>query len=126
EKLGLASNLQRVPDFRIQRALLDMQFKRAQDLAKTHEESALSAILEREYQLFTDSVNRWKQLQSARYERHRGQLEDVIGERYQQLQERWEQAALRSQFRELEFSLRVQRKRLQTLVQQWQLQPMAG
>ncbi|EED31510.1 acyl-CoA desaturase [gamma proteobacterium NOR5-3] len=126
EKLGLASSLQRVPDFRIQRALLDMQFKRAQDLAAGHGEPALLAILEREYQIFTESVNQWTQLQSARYERHREQLGDAMVERYQQLQERWEQATLRGQFRELEFSLRVQRKRLQMLVNQWQLQPLSA
>ncbi|MFT4767132.1 MAG: stearoyl-CoA desaturase (delta-9 desaturase) [Glaciecola sp.] len=126
EKLGLANGLQRVPDFRIQRALLDMQFKRAQDLAAGHGETALSAILEREYQIFTDSINQWKQLQSERYERHRDQFEGAMAERYQQLHDRWEQAALRSQFRELEFSLRGQRKRLQMLINQWQLQPLAA
>ncbi|EAQ97215.2 Fatty-acid desaturase [Congregibacter litoralis KT71] len=125
-KVGLAKDLQRVPDFRIQRALLDMQFKRAQDYAAGLEESPLTAILEREYQLFTESVNQWKQLQSARYERHREQLEGAVAERYQQLQDRWEQAKLRSQFRELEFSLRVQRKRVQALVNQWQLPPLAN
>ncbi|WOJ91978.1 fatty acid desaturase [Congregibacter variabilis] len=126
EKLGLASSLQRVPDFRIQRALLDMQFKRAQDLATGRGEPALSAILEREYQIFTDSVNQWKKLQSERYEHHREQIEGAMVERYQQLQHRWEQATLRGQFRELEFSLRVQRKRLQMLVSQWQLQPLGA
>lgn len=126
EKLKLVSSLQRVPDFRIQRALLDMQFKRAQDLAAGHGEPALLAILEREYQMFTDSVNQWKQLQSARYEHHREQIEGAVVERYQQLQHRWEQATLRGQFRELEFSLRVQRKRLQMLVSQWQLQPLGA
>jgi stearoyl-CoA desaturase (delta-9 desaturase) len=49
-----------------------------------------------------------------------------MAERYQQLHDRWEQAALRSQFRELEFSLRGQRKRLQMLINQWQLQPLAA
>ena len=122
-RLGLVSDLQRVPNFRIQRALLDMQFKRAQALAEDRDETALLAILEREYQLFTESIQQWKQLQSERYERHREQLGDAIEESRQQLQQRWEQAALRGRLRELEFSLRTQRKRLAALTQQWQLQP---
>lgn len=125
-KLRLATDLKRIPDFRIQRALLDMQFKRAQDFADDREEPALKAILEREYQLFTDAVNQWKQLQGERYERHRSHLEGALEESRQQLQARWEQAALRSQFRELEYGLKVQRKRLRELVQQWQLQPAHG
>lgn len=123
-RLGLVTDLQTVPDFKIQRALLDMQFKRAEDFARGRDETALLAILEREYQVFSDSVNRWKKLQADRYERHREQFEDAFEERRQQLQLRWEQAALRSQFRELEFSLKAQRKRLQSLVEQWQLQPL--
>ena len=126
EKLGLTRNLKRVPDFRIQRALLDMQFKRAQELAQGHREPALAAILEREYQLFTDAINQWSQLQAERYERHREQLGDALEERRQQLQARWEQAALRSRFRELEFSLKDQRKRLRQLIAQWQLQPVTA
>jgi stearoyl-CoA desaturase (delta-9 desaturase) len=122
-RLGLARKLHRVPDFRIQRALLDMQFKRAQRLAEDNNESDLLAILEREYQLFSDAVAQWKQLQSERYERRRDQLGDAIEERRHQLQQRWEQAALRSRFRELEYSLRSQRKRLNDLLQQWQMQP---
>jgi stearoyl-CoA desaturase (delta-9 desaturase) len=123
-RIGLATKLQRVPNFRIQRALLDMQFKRAQQLAEARDEKALVAILEREYQLFTESVAQWKSLQAERYERHRDQIGGAIEERRAQLQQRWEQAALRSRFRELEYSLRSQRKRLALLVEQWQLQPV--
>ena len=122
-RLGLARDLQRVPNFRIQRALLDMQFKRAQRLAEDRDETALLAILEREYQLFSEAVQKWKQLQAERYERHRDQLGDALEERRHQLQQRWEQAELRSRFRELEYLLKSQRKRLALLTQQWQLQP---
>lgn len=124
--LKLASDLKRIPDFRIQRALLDMQFKRALALAERKSESALSEILEHEYQLFTDAVNQWKALQAKRYEKHREQLGDALEESRQQLLSRWEQAALRSKFRELEFNLRDQRRRLHSLVEQWSLQPALG
>lgn len=123
-RVGLATKLQRVPDFRIQRALLDMQFKRAQKFAEDREEHALLDILEREYQLFGESVQQWKKLQAERYERSKESLGDAIEEGRHQLQQRWEQAALRSRFRELEYSLRSQRKRLALLVQQFQLQPV--
>ena len=127
ERVGLASNLKRVPDFRIQRALLDMQFEHAQALAERKAEPALSAALEREYQLFTEAVNQWRELQAQRYERHREQLGDALEERRQQLLARWEQAALRSRFRELEHSLRAQRRRLSALIDQWPMQPaLAG
>lgn len=122
-RVGLAGELQRVPDFRIQRALLDMQFKRAQQFAAGREEKALLEILEDEYQLFSDAVNQWKQLQTERYERRREQFEDTFEERRLQLRERWQQAALRSRFHELEFTLHAQRKRLEELLQHWRLQP---
>jgi len=125
-RVGLATNLKRVPDFRIQRALLDMQFKRAQALAAHKAEPALSEILEREYQMFTEAVNQWTALQAERYERRRDQLGDALEERRQQLLSRWEQAALRSRFRELEYNLRAQRRRLHTLIEQWPAQPALG
>ena len=40
----------------------------------------LRAMLEREYQEFTESINQWKTLQAQRYERHRNQLGDALEE----------------------------------------------
>ena len=125
-RLGLARGLKRVPDFRIQRAMVDMQFKRAQELATGKAEPGLAEVLEHEYQLFTEAVNKWKALQAERYERHREQLGDAFEERRQQLLTRWEQATLHSRFRELEQSLRDQRRRLRKLLDQWPLQGALG
>ncbi|GHD36890.1 fatty acid desaturase [Halioglobus pacificus] len=123
EKLGLASNLVRVPDFKIQRAILDTQFERARrELDDSPAAEGLRATLEREYQLFTESINQWKELQSQRYEQKRNALEDALSEKRQQLQEKWDNAALRTRFRELEFSLKMQRKRVALLMEQVQLQ----
>ena len=121
-RLGLAKGLKRIPDFRIQRAMIDMQFKRAQSLEAEGPEPALRAILEREYQVFTDAVNQWTQLQAERYDRHREQLGDALEERRQQIRTHWEQAALHNRFRELESVLRHQRRRLGALLAQWPLQ----
>lgn len=118
-RLGLARELVRVPTFRVQRAILDTQFEHARrSLAEQQAEHPLMDKLEKEYQLFTESINRWKALQSERYERRVNALEGAFGERRAALQQRWEQAALRTQLRELEFSLKMQRKRLALIMQQ--------
>lgn len=122
-RLGLARNLNRIPNFKIQRALLDTQFARARRKLEIAEAPAsLKATLEREYQLFTDSVNQWKALQAERYERKVAELEGAIEERKEALLKKWERAALRTKLRELEYSLKMQRKRLAMLTQQVQLQ----
>ncbi|MDH4039558.1 MAG: fatty acid desaturase [Gammaproteobacteria bacterium] len=122
-RLGLASNLNRVPDFRIQRALLDTEFDRARaKLAKAQDSESLRQMLEREYQEFTESINQWTALQALRYERRKEQLGGVLGEKKLHLQQKWEHAALRTRLKELEYSLKMQRKRLGLLMQQLQLQ----
>jgi stearoyl-CoA desaturase (delta-9 desaturase) len=120
--LGLASDLKRIPGFKIQRALLGMQFKQAQTaLDSTSAAEPLRASLERELQLFTESANRWTSLQAERYERTVCELEGVLEERKQMLREKWQQAALRSHLKELEYSLRMQRKRVELLMLQMQV-----
>ncbi len=122
-RFGLASRLQRVPDFKIQRAILDTEFARARDkLAGGVASEKLLVTLEREYALFTESVNRWKLLQAERYERRITELGGALEERRQALQQRWESAALRSRLRELEFALKLQRKRIALIIEQAQLQ----
>jgi len=124
EKVGLAKNLVRVPDFKIQRAMLDTQFERARrELDARSAPQRLRESLEREYQLFTESINQWKGLQSERYEQRRNALEGALSEKRAALQERWENAALRTKLRELEFSLKMQRKRIALLMEQLQVQP---
>jgi stearoyl-CoA desaturase (delta-9 desaturase) len=122
-RLGLARNLTRVSDFKIQRAILDTEFERARSkLAQAQDSESLRAMLEREYQEFTESINQWKALQAERYGRTREQLGGVIEEKKAHLQQKWEQAALRTKLKELEYSLKMQRKRLGLLMEQVQLQ----
>jgi stearoyl-CoA desaturase (delta-9 desaturase) len=134
EYIGLASDLKRVPDFKIQRAILDTQFQRARSSMEQAESSAsLRDSLEREYQLFTEAVNQWTALQAERYERKKAELGDALGEqrdklggalekKKQRLQAKWETAALRTKLKELEYGLKMQRKRLGLLMQQVQIQ----
>ena len=122
-RVGLAHNLTRVPDFKIQRAILDAEFQRARkELDLNNGNASLRASLEHEYQQFTASVNQWKVLQAGRYERKVAELEDALEERKMCLQQKWEHAALRTKLKELEYSLKMQRKRLSMLVEQVQLQ----
>ena len=122
-RVGLATNLRRVPDFRIQRAILDTEFQRAhRKLQQSGNCESLRAILEREYLEFTESINRWKALQAQRYGRTREQLGGVLEEKRQHLQHKWEHAAVRTKLKELEYSLKMQRKRLGLLMEQLQLQ----
>ncbi len=121
-RLGLASDLQRVPNFRIQRAILDTQFNRARtELATSRGAESLVSVLEREYQLFTDSVNAWASLQAEWYERKKSALGDVLGEKKLMLADKWEKAALRTKLKEVEYSMRMQRKRLELLMEQVRL-----
>ena len=119
--LGLAHDLKRIPGFKIQRALLGMQLKRAQlKLDNSTLAEPLRASLERELQLFAQSVSRWKALQAERYERTVGELEGALEEHKRLLREKWQQAAIRTHLKELEYSLRMQRKRVQLLMLQMQ------
>lgn len=122
--VGLARRLQRVPDFRIQRAMLDTQFARARRALEQEDTcDSLCQVLEREYQLFTESVNQWKALQSERYGRKKTELGDALEARRQQLLDTWERAAVRTRLQELEYSLKMQRKRLGLLMQHIQPGP---
>lgn len=121
-RLGLASNLNRVPDFRIQRAMVDAQFARARrELEEQADNETLRELLEREYQLFTESVNQWRALQSERYERKVSEIEGALEARRLHMLDKWEHAAVRSKLRELEYALKNQRKRLSMLLQQMQV-----
>ena len=118
-RVGLASELKRVSNFKVQRAILDTTFDRARTKLEgaMHSES-LSEMLEREYQLFTESINQWTALQAGRYERTKGQLSDALYEHKQHLHQKWEVAALVNKLKTLEYGLKMQRKRLTLLMEQ--------
>ncbi len=119
--LGLARNLNRVPSFKIQRALLAMQLTRASNQLETNTAAEhLRELLEREYLLFSESLTRWTALQAERYERTLGELEGVLAQQKAALRTKWQRAALRTRLRELEYSLKMQRKRVELLMLQMQ------
>ncbi|WP_051218995.1 acyl-CoA desaturase [Oceanobacter kriegii] len=107
--VGLASNLRTVSDFKIQRAKVQMQFKRAKEnLAarqlQEEEHQRWSDVLEQEYEHYKTMLNDWKHLQAERYVATKQSLAD-----------KWEAAAIRTRFKEIEYKLQMQHKRLSML-----------
>ena len=84
----------------------------ATELEQAHSSETLRAMLEREYQLFTESINQWTALQAGRYERKKEQLGGALERKKATPAAKWESAALRTRLKTLEYSLKMQRKRL--------------
>jgi stearoyl-CoA desaturase (delta-9 desaturase) len=107
--VGLAKNLKRTPDFKIQRARLDMVFKRVQ---QNPEAAAANhrwrELLETEYEQFKEIISEWQQLQMERVQSSRQKLAEVI-----------DQSALKARFKVLEQELKMQRKRVAMLAAQF-------
>jgi len=110
--VGLTRRLRRTPAFQIQRALLAMQFRRAQaQLAKlpqahrvpSHIEQLRSRIAQ-EYEAFVAAVGDWTRLKDQ-------WLED----KKRAVIEHWEQARFQRSLREIERRLKLQRRRLRSL-----------
>jgi stearoyl-CoA desaturase (Delta-9 desaturase) len=105
---GLTRNLKRVPWFKIQRALLDNQFQRAErklasSPGRAHMEHLRARIAE-EYEAFSSTVAEWAHLRDQ-------WLEDTK----RAMVERWEQSNLQARLRELEYGLRLQYRRMRVL-----------
>lgn len=114
--VGLTRNLKRVDDFKIQEALVQVQFEQAQDNLRRGllpNMDAWRQSLEKEYQEFLGTMADWKQLRLEWYESKRRTFAENITEKRQELQARWESAAMRTRLQEMEYVLRMQRKRLQ-------------
>ena len=105
--LGLAYGLKRVPWFKIQRAILDAQFRITErQLARNPGRAQIENLRRRvaeEYEAFCRIVSTWtdvrEQLANAR----------------RAVAERWERSTLQLRLRELEYELRFQRRRMRVL-----------
>lgn len=107
--LGLAKNLNRTPDFKIQRARLDMVFKRVQEnTAAVAVNRRWRELLEKEYEQFKEIIGEWQQLQLERVQFRRQKIADAI-----------DQSALTARYRVLEQELKMQRKRVAMLAAQF-------
>lgn len=109
--IGITKNLKRCSDFAIQKAQLTMQFKRAkaqldQRPADTRVE-ALKAKMAREYESFTAAMQEWGKLKEEWYDGKKAEF-----------QQKWEDASFRTRFKEIEYRLKMQRKRMRLLMAQ--------
>ncbi len=109
--LGLTRGLKRVPEFRIQRAMLQRQFEKVRERLEACKNPGRLAVLqqqlEQELEAFKVTVNAWSQFQSERIDAARSRLAD-----------QWEHSETRHSLQMLEDRLRLQRHRMQLL--RWQ------
>lgn len=110
--VGITRGLKRVPEFKIQRAMLQRQLEKVRERVERCKNNERLAVLqqqfEHELETFKATVNAWSQLQSERIEAARHKLAD-----------QWEHSEARHKLRALEEALREQRYRLQQM-QRWQ------
>lgn len=109
--VGLTRRLKRTPVFQVQRALLAIQFARAQrKLASLPVAAAPSRVSElrqrvaHEYDSFLAAVAEWAKVK-----------EQWLEEKKRAVIEHWEHASFQQQLKELERRLRLQRRRLRSL-----------
>lgn len=109
--VGITRNLKRCSDFAIQKAQLTMQFKRAQEQLEQRPADgrveALKARMAAEYDTFTAAMQEWGKLK-----------EEWYAEKKASLQQKWEEASFSTRFKEIEYRLKMQRKRMRLLMNQ--------
>ncbi|MDE2296231.1 MAG: fatty acid desaturase [Gammaproteobacteria bacterium] len=105
--LGLAYGLKRVPWFKIQRAILDAQFRSTErQLARNPGRAQVEHLRRRvaeEYEAFCRIVSTWSDLR------------EQLANAKRAVAERWERSTLQLRLRELEYELRFQRRRMRVL-----------
>lgn len=102
---GLVYDRRRTPAFKIQRARLQMDLLR---LSKLAEERAVHGswreAIEREYQRLRETVSQWQEVQARKVRAGKEAMND-----------RWLRTELRTSLKELEYRLKMQRRRLRAL-----------
>lgn len=103
--LGLAQDLRRTPRFKIRRARLQVQFRELKErLSGDPVAMNWAETLDHEYQQFKDTVAQWQAVQAERVAAGKAALRD-----------RWRRIELSTRYRELEYRLKMQARRLATL-----------
>ena len=112
--VGLTRNLRRVPEFKIQEALVQMQFEKARrrlEDSNCPEMAKLRKALDHEYQQFLATLDQWSKLRSQWLQEKRRLLEAKKLE----LQEKLNLSHVRQQLKEIEQNLVLQYQRLQSM-----------
>lgn len=113
-RLGLASNLKRVPEVKIQQARVTRELERTREALEARAEHSrfdeLKAEFDAEWREFKQTVSAWAQIQSARIDAAKAEVK-----------ERWERSEIKEQIEaiDIERSLRDQLQRLQALQRQF-------
>jgi stearoyl-CoA desaturase (delta-9 desaturase) len=109
--MGLASDLKRVPDMWIHRAQLAMQFKRMErtlERKRLHPQDEhferLKARVGEEAAAFRKTLEEWARVR-----------DEWVCDRKRRLLQKWEEASFRSRLGEIEYRLRMQRRRLRIM-----------
>lgn len=109
--VGITRRLKRTPAFQIQRALLAMQFTRAQEkLAQLHHAAGHSHIeqlrqrIAHEYETFLAALSEWARVK-----------EQWLEEKKRVVVEHWEHSEIQQRLLEIEASLRTQRRRMRVI-----------
>jgi stearoyl-CoA desaturase (delta-9 desaturase) len=107
----LASNLKRVPDLWIHRAQLAMQFKRMEAALETRRGRVGDAHIERikariaeESAAFRRALEEWSKVR-----------DQWVADRKQRLLQKWEETSFRLRLKQIEYGLRMQRRRLRAM-----------
>lgn len=112
--LGLASDLKRVPEVKIQQARVTRELERTREALEARAEhnrfDELKAEFDAEWREFKQTVSAWAQIQSARIDAAKAEVK-----------ERWERSEIKEQIDaiDIERSLRDQLQRLQALQRQF-------
>jgi stearoyl-CoA desaturase (Delta-9 desaturase) len=110
--VGLTKRLKRTPAFQIQRALLTMQFQRAQEkLARLPQAVATRSHIEQlrehiahEYETFLTALSEWARVK-----------EQWLEEKKRAVMDHWEHANFQEKLQEIEARLRTQRRRVRLI-----------
>jgi stearoyl-CoA desaturase (delta-9 desaturase) len=109
--VGLTRRLKRTPQFQIQRALLAMQFKQAQEklarMPAAHAHTQIEHLRQKvaqEYESFLTAVGEWARVK-----------EQWLEEKKREVIEHWEHTKFQKRLKEIENRLKMQRRRMRVL-----------
>jgi stearoyl-CoA desaturase (delta-9 desaturase) len=106
--IGVTRNLKRVPEFKIQRAMLERQFAQTRERLRRCQNpkrlEILQKLLQQELDAFAATVSEWSHLQAERIEAARKQLAN-----------QWDHSEMRRRLGNLEETLRLQQQRVRLL-----------
>lgn len=113
--LGLARDLKRVTPLTIETARLEMQYRQATDrCAALANADKWRERLEQEYEQLKQTLQLWASHRQEWYEARAGELN-----------EKWERLHLRDRYREVRYSLKLQRQRWRELMENFSNSPVA-